>query len=141
MLYGSVTLTNIYQQTPYFDKNREKIYKKVIFNDIDFNPVVRSSLNNTTITEDAKDLIQKLLKKNPKERMKIVAVKEHPFFKEINFTDLLALKMEPPFKPNTVKLGLMQNTESRFIDPKLHLEQVGDSLYNGLSPMNNKGKL
>ena len=80
----------------------EKFYKKIIFNDIDFNPVLKSNSNNINITEYSKDLIRKLLKKNPKERLKIESVINHDFFKQINLNDIKLLKIQPPFKPDSV---------------------------------------
>jgi serine/threonine protein kinase len=63
-------------------------------------------MNNIEIPDSAKDLMNRLLKKNPKERMKIGAVKNHEFFSDININDLLAFKIEPPFKPDIVLLKL-----------------------------------
>lgn len=59
-------------------------------------------MNKIDVSDDAKDLISKLLKKNPKERLKIAALKSHVFFNEINFNDIINMKIEPPFKPDIV---------------------------------------
>lgn len=67
---------------------------------------MKANMNNISISEDAKDLMSKLLKKNGKERMKIGSVKNHAFFKDINISDLLAMKIEPPYKPDLVIFSL-----------------------------------
>uniref|UniRef100_A0A8B9WTH1 Ribosomal protein S6 kinase n=1 Tax=Bos mutus grunniens TaxID=30521 RepID=A0A8B9WTH1_BOSMU len=52
----------------------------------------------------AKDLIQRLLMKDPKKRLgcgprDADEIKEHPFFQKINWDDLAAKKVPAPFKP------------------------------------------
>jgi hypothetical protein len=46
--------------------------------------------------------MMQLLQKNPKQRPKVHAIKEHAFFKDFNFDDILQLRAEPPFKPDNV---------------------------------------
>jgi len=58
-------------------------------------------------------------------------VKEHEFFKEVNFDEIYSMKAEAPFKPDST-------TEYKYIDPGLNNEKPEDSLYNGLSPLNVK---
>jgi len=57
------------------------------------------------IKPEAVDLIKKLLIANPSERLGcgsrgIVEIKEHPFFKEIEFDKLIKLELHPPYIPN-----------------------------------------
>lgn len=87
-------------QPPFFDKQKDKLYKKIIFNEPEFtrNPT-------TKISPEAKDLISQLLQKNQKNRAKISAVKEHSFFSDVNFDDILNLKVIPPFKPDNVTIN------------------------------------
>ena len=73
------------------------MYKKIIFNEAEYN---RSP--STQLTVEAKDLIGRLLEKNPKNRPKICAIKEHAFFKDLNFEDILNMKVKPPFIPDNV---------------------------------------
>lgn len=42
----------------------------------------------------------KLLNKKSKERIKISQVKEHVWFKDINWNDILMMKVPPPYRPN-----------------------------------------
>ncbi|KAK9409497.1 ribosomal protein S6 kinase alpha-5 [Crotalus adamanteus] len=56
------------------------------------------------MTALAKDLIQCLLMKDPKKRLGCGSgsadeIKQHPFFKKINWNDLAAKKVSAPFKP------------------------------------------
>lgn len=56
------------------------------------------------LTNEAKDLIKKLLKRHASQRLgggqdDARPIKSHPFFKHINWRDLVEHKVEPPFKP------------------------------------------
>ena len=50
----------------------------------------------TFISREAADLLYRMLNKNPAKRITIPQVKEHPFFKTINWEDLAAQKVAPP---------------------------------------------
>jgi len=63
------------------------------------------------LTPDARDLIKKLLKRHPPNRLgggpeDSKAIKEHPFFQSINWENILARKVEPPFKITVVCLTI-----------------------------------
>lgn len=54
--------------------------------------------------EDAKDLIQWLLSKNPDERpMECSEIKKHPFFKDIHWGRIAKKEAIPPWKPDLYK--------------------------------------
>jgi serine/threonine protein kinase len=59
------------------------------------------------MTDDCKDFIQKCLKKDPKERLgATVGLEEiisHPWFSDINISDLIEKKISPEFKPKLSK--------------------------------------
>jgi hypothetical protein len=49
------------------------------------------------LSNEAKDLIIKLLDKNQKSRIKIAQVKAHKFFSDFDFDEVYNMKMTPPF--------------------------------------------
>uniref|UniRef100_A0A8B9NB58 AGC-kinase C-terminal domain-containing protein n=2 Tax=Accipitrinae TaxID=8955 RepID=A0A8B9NB58_9AVES len=56
------------------------------------------------LTPDARDLLKKFLKRNPNQRVgggpgDAADVQKQPFFRHINWEDLLARRLDPPFKP------------------------------------------
>ena len=58
-------------------------------------------------SEEAKDLINKLLVIDPNQRLGsgkygIEKLKQHPYFKNINWEDLKELKVTPPFIPDII---------------------------------------
>ncbi|ODM87914.1 Ribosomal protein S6 kinase beta-1 [Orchesella cincta] len=83
---------------PFTANNREKTIQKILKGKLNLPPY---------LTHDAMDLIRKLLKRQGKERLgygtqDAVAIKSHPFFKGVNWDDVAAKRLEPPFKPSLV---------------------------------------
>jgi hypothetical protein len=59
----------------------------------------------TTMSEDAKTLLDGLLQRDIEERLKDPAkIKQHPFFKTINWEDIYAKKSKASFVPNVVRV-------------------------------------
>ena len=56
--------------------------------------------HTVTVPNAAIDLMGKLLKKNPNERIQMKMVLNHPFFSDIDLTKLLEKKLKLPFIPN-----------------------------------------
>jgi len=62
-------------------------------------------------SEEAKDLISKLLQKDPTQRLKTSEeVKKHPWFQPMDFEKLLRKEIEPPFSPNHVAIKNFSKT-------------------------------
>lgn len=80
---------------PFFDKNRDKLYKKIYFNDPNY------ALNKKVVVSDVSiNFINRLLCKNPLERMTIRDAKKHELFKGFNFEKLMAYELQSPLKLN-----------------------------------------
>jgi hypothetical protein len=75
-----------------------------------------------------------MLHKNQKNRIKISQIKQHKFFENFNFQQILDGKATPPFIPD-----LKGNDDYKYIDPMLANEKAEDSVYNGFSPLVMKG--
>jgi serum/glucocorticoid-regulated kinase 2 len=59
------------------------------------------------MSSDARNLITRLLNREPEGRLGSEGaeeIKKHPFFKSIDFKKLLAKQIQPPFKPNVVRI-------------------------------------
>jgi serine/threonine protein kinase len=55
---------------------------------------------NKQWSKNLRDLFSKLLNKDPEERMNFsLGIKEHPWFNQVKWDDLLAKKIIPPFVP------------------------------------------
>jgi hypothetical protein len=85
-------------QPPFTADNRKKTIEKILRGKLILPPY---------LTPDARELIRKLLKRQVAQRLGSgpndgEAVRVHPFFRSINWSDVLSRKLEPPFKPSLV---------------------------------------
>jgi len=88
------------QQPPFSGGNKKLIMEKIVAG--------KFKLPNF-LTADAKDLVRKLLKKNPETRLGFHGteeIKRHPFFKKINWTTLANRGVDPPIIPILVIFSL-----------------------------------
>lgn len=80
---------------PFTAENRKKTIDKILKCKLNLPPY---------LTPDARDLIRKLLKRQVTQRLgsggdDATPIKRHTFFRHVNWEDVLAQKIEPPFKP------------------------------------------
>nr|XP_054490197.1 ribosomal protein S6 kinase beta-2 isoform X3 [Agelaius phoeniceus] len=80
---------------PFTAENRKKTIDKILKGKLVLPPY---------LTPDARDLLKKFLKRNPSQRVgggpgDAADVQKQPFFRHINWEDLLARRLDPPFKP------------------------------------------
>ncbi|XP_025836202.1 ribosomal protein S6 kinase beta-1-like isoform X1 [Agrilus planipennis] len=71
------------------------------------------------LTADARDLIRKLLKRQVLARLgsspgDADGIKQHQFFKHINWNDVLTRKLEPPFKPSLASEDDVSQFDTKF---------------------------
>ncbi|XP_026568796.1 ribosomal protein S6 kinase alpha-5 isoform X1 [Pseudonaja textilis] len=95
------------------------------------------------MTAFAKDLIQRLLMKDPKKRLGCGSgsadeIKQHSFFKKINWSDLAAKKVSAPFKPVIRDELDVSNFAEEFteMDPTYSpatIPEAADKLFQGYS--------
>uniref|UniRef100_A0A3Q3RP94 Ribosomal protein S6 kinase n=1 Tax=Mastacembelus armatus TaxID=205130 RepID=A0A3Q3RP94_9TELE len=95
---------------PFTAENRKKTIDKILKCKLNLPPY---------LTVDARDLIKKLLKKNPTQRLgsskaDCADVQKHPFFKHINWDDLLNKRVEPPYKPQLQSDEDVSQFDTRF---------------------------
>ena len=108
-----------------FDINEKK---KVI---IDYNNLTISFIDD--IKDSSKDLIKKLLVVNPKERIgfnSIDDIKNHDFFKNVDFNKVLSKEEIPPFIPQIDNDLDLKYFDTKFTDMELQSFENGDFLNN-----------
>ncbi len=83
---GVLLYEMIYGIPPFYSKNIQKMYKKTLCNELKFKKYLDCS-------DEAKDFLKKLLKKNPKKRLGSIAdsieLMSHPWFKDFDFGKLM----------------------------------------------------
>ncbi|CAD8112967.1 unnamed protein product [Paramecium primaurelia] len=86
---------------PFYSKNTDEIFQSILNDDLQF-PV-------KVCSPEAKDLLRKLLHKDPNQRMGnregIQDILGHQFFDDVNLIDILKRKIQPPFLPNLIKFN------------------------------------
>ncbi|XP_029431853.1 ribosomal protein S6 kinase beta-2 isoform X2 [Rhinatrema bivittatum] len=80
---------------PFTAENRKKTIDRILKGKLILPPY---------LTPDARELLKKLLKRNPAQRLgggapDAADIQKQPFFRHIHWDDLLARKIDPPFKP------------------------------------------
>ncbi|QPH09590.1 hypothetical protein C2857_000473 [Epichloe festucae Fl1] len=105
---------------PFYDENTNEMYRKILSEPLHFSDVVPPA---------AKDLLTKLLNRDPEERLGAngsAEIKAHPFFHAIDWRKLLQRKYEPTFKPSVVDAMDTNNFDIDFTK-----EAPQDSLVDG----------
>ena len=104
---------------PFYVENLDKMYELIKTSSVRFPKRIN-------LSEDAKDIIRKLLEKNPKKRLGsqrgIEEIKTHPFFQNIDFSLIEQKKIEAPFIPE-----LSSDTDVQYFDEEFTNEEVGMS--------------
>uniref|UniRef100_A0A0K2T1A9 non-specific serine/threonine protein kinase n=1 Tax=Lepeophtheirus salmonis TaxID=72036 RepID=A0A0K2T1A9_LEPSM len=95
---------------PFTAENRKKTVERILRGRLLLPPY---------ITPDAKDLIKKLLKRQVTCRLgygptDAKCIRHHPFFKLIDWGDVINRKLEPPFKPSLVGDEDVSQFDSKF---------------------------
>ncbi|TDH67131.1 hypothetical protein CCR75_002312 [Bremia lactucae] len=93
--FGTLLYEMMTGQTPFFDRNRKRMFHNILHRDVVF---------TQAFSEDAKELLTGLLRRDPAKRLGsgpsgVQEIMDHPFFASIDFDKLLKREMEPPFKP------------------------------------------
>jgi len=116
-------------ETPFFSQNHS-----IMFNKIKSLPVFIPDY----ISQDAKDLIEKLLAKDPKERLtNPQTIREHPWFSDIDFEKFMRKEVDPPIRP---AMGNLENFAKELTDENIddHLNEdeggeVGEDIFENFA--------
>lgn len=107
---------------PFYDENTNEMYRKILSEPLHFP-------SHDIVPPAAKDLLTKLLNRNPTERLGAngsAEIKAHPFFHAIDWRKLLQRKYEPTFKPNVADA-----LDTGNFDPEFTSEAPQDSYVEG----------
>ena len=100
----------LYGNTPFFNMDKTRMFDLINSGSLSFPKFIQiegeEKPRNYKVSDDAENIITKLLEKDPEKRLGrqgIIEIKKHPFFSGINFDDLIKKKVKPPFRPNFSK--------------------------------------
>ena len=119
--YGALIYEMLFGIPPFFSENVEKMYSLITNSELRFPKKFK-------VSDDAKDLLLKLLVKNQKERFGINGgfeeIKKHPFFKGMDFKALEEKKIEAPFKPILEDSFDVRNFDEEFTSEDLASSEI-----------------
>ena len=121
---GILLFEMLFGETPFQDANRDKLFKKIIFNEPDF------TLNNVELSYTTIGLLSKMLEKNPEERCDIQFIKKHQFMDGVDY-DKIYQKIEVC----PLKLKKQEENDFDYIDQEMLEEKAEDSIANGCTPI------
>ena len=125
----------LYGNTPFFNLDKNRMYDLIITGSISYPKFIEiegeETPRNYKVSEDAKNIISKLLEKDPNNRLGKNGLKEiqkHPFFNSINFEDLKKKKVKCPFKPEiiTEDSELTKNFDEEYLNLDIEESPVGE---------------
>jgi len=103
----------------YVQDNEELMYEKILYAPLQIPDI---------FSDEAKDLISKLLERDPNQRFKDPnLIKQHTFFSNIDFVKLSKKEITPPFIPNVLSPDDVGNIDSEFLE-----ESIGSDEENKL---------
>ncbi|XP_072355818.1 serine/threonine-protein kinase Sgk1 isoform X1 [Scyliorhinus torazame] len=121
---GAVLYEMLYGLPPFYSRNTAEMYDNIVNKPLLLKP---------NISNAARDLLEGLLQKDRTKRLgakeDFVDIKTHIFFSTINWIDLNAKRLTPPFNPNVSGPSDLQH-----FDPEFTEEPVPNSI--GRSPDN-----
>lgn len=93
--YGAIIYEMLVGIPPFYTKNRQKLYQNIQFGELDL---------PSFLSDEAKDLLTKLLTKDPSKRLgssnnDAQEVKDHPWFSNISWDDIYNKTQKPPYTP------------------------------------------
>merc|ERR1712113_501796 len=101
-------------QLPFYHEEKKKMYRLI---------VTEKVLYPRIVSAEARELISKLLTKNPDRRLGSLTdaeeVMEQAFFAAIDWSDLKKKRIIPPFKPE-----LTDELDTRYVDPEFEQEDI-----------------
>ena len=118
---GIIIYEMLYGIPPFYSDIFTEMKNDVISNELKFPKIAN-------ISDNLKDLINKLLIKAREERLGYNSgfeeIKNHAFFKDYNFDELLAKKIEPPYKPI---IGDILEENNKIIEEKFTYDDLKKS--------------
>ncbi|CDW90361.1 protein kinase domain containing protein [Stylonychia lemnae] len=104
---------------PYYDRDQEKMFNNIV------NGTIKIPL---MLSYNAQDLIQKLLKRNPLERLGAningaQEIKDHPFFSGLNWDDVINKTVQPEFNKKKI-------VRTEKIPIQAYIEMIGETSEN-----------
>jgi serine/threonine protein kinase len=110
--FGNILYEMLFGYPAFNDQNKSTLFKKIVYSE--------PTYKGANLSAEALDLLKKLLKKDPKERIKPNEIPNHPWFKDINFEDIKNMRVIPPFKPKLRGDEDLSNIDPSFLNEAIN---------------------
>ena len=131
--FGILIYELLYGNTPFYNVDKNRMYDLINTGSISYPKFIQiegeNKPRNYKVSEDAKNLINKLLEKDPGTRLGrkgLKEIKKHPFFSGVNFDDLQKKKHKAPFKPTIDKDDVTNNFDEEYLTMDVSESPVAD---------------
>jgi len=109
--FGTLVFEMLSGLPPFYSEDVQEMYTKILTAEIEY---------PDEIPEDAKDLLSKLLERNPDSRLSDPSeMKRHPFYASIDWDKLIKKEIVPPFIPETSGEDDLRNIDTVFVEESL----------------------
>lgn len=115
---GIITFEMLFGMSPFKGRNFKQRIKNICVEELKFP-------SSPTISDEAKDFIKQLLSKNPRKRLGTKdsnEIKNHEWFKDIDFDELLSKKAKLDFVPN-----IESNAELKYVSKGIKKKKINHS--------------
>ena len=131
--FGILIYELLYGNTPFYNVDQYRMFDLITTGAISFPKFIQIEgeikPRNYKVSDDAKNLINKLLVKDPGARLGtkgLNEIKKHPFFSGYGFEDLKKKKHKPPCKPTINKEDETSNFDEEYLNMGIEESPVGE---------------
>jgi len=129
--FGILLYELLYGYTPFYNKDKNRMYDLIKNGSLSFpdSISINGNYEKYKISDEAKDLISKLLDKDPGKRLGrkgLKEIKKHSFFDGIKFSMITKKKIKAPFKPKIDKNNGLENFDEEFLNMDIRESPVAD---------------